>query len=158
MPRKRTTRQYRKDEDREPNHGALYGDPVERVPVFGSRSWEGHNIHTNPVHAKASPETITAMARKHTAEALLTLVYWMRSRDPTISIPAVKELLERGWGKSAQVVGLIDGTLPSNDMKRALSVEEKRRALIASVASEITELVPDNTPIPIAEGQDSVFG
>lgn len=42
-------------------------------------------------------------ARKHTKEALVRLVHWMRSDDPQASIKAAMAILDRGCGKPTQV-------------------------------------------------------
>lgn len=129
----------------------LYRDPVERAPIFSPHPWEGHEIHKNPVHAQASRETITAMARKHTVEAVLTLVYHMRNAyDPEISIRAAELLLERGWGKTPQVVGLVGGE--SSEGKAKMSVEERRRLLMQTVEDAMGGQPPSRqvvTPFPV---------
>jgi len=107
------------------------GDPSTRKPIFSSRPWEFDDpALRNP---KAPKETIVATARKHTVEAIETLVFHMRSRDPSVSMEAAKELLNRGWGKPPQVMGVISG--PGDPLSSAgqpqLSLEEKIKILTA---------------------------
>lgn len=122
----------------EENLVANYRDPVLRPPIFSPHPWEGHQVHNNPVHSDAPTETLVKMARKHTVEAVLTLVYHMRNPyDPELSVRAAELLLERGWGKTPQVIGLVDGS-DGADAKSKLSVEERRRILMAQVESGMT--------------------
>jgi hypothetical protein len=46
------------------------------------------------------------LARKHTAEAVERLTHWMRSDNASASVAAANALLDRGYGKPAQVVNL----------------------------------------------------
>lgn len=47
---------------------------------------------------------VTDLARTHTTEAIESLVYWMQQRDnPPASVAATNALLDRGYGKAAQV-------------------------------------------------------
>lgn len=129
--------------------GHLVRDPVTRAPIFSPHPWKGHDIHDNPVHSKASKESVVAMARKHTVEAILTLVYHMRNPyDPELSAKCAEILIERGWGKTPQVVGLIDGT--GEDGKPKLSVEQRRQLLMASVETHLAEQIalPASSPAP----------
>ena len=50
-----------------------------------------------------APIEIRSLARKHTEEALERLVYWMRSDNPKASVSSSAALLDRGWGKPAQM-------------------------------------------------------
>ena len=49
------------------------------------------------------------MAREHGPEAIARLVHWMRSGDSQSSIAAAKILLDRGYGKSMQLLGSPNG-------------------------------------------------
>lgn len=44
------------------------------------------------------------LARQHTAEAIERLVFWMRSNNARASVPATRELLDRGWGRPKQEI------------------------------------------------------
>lgn len=122
------------------------GDPSSRQPLFSPRPWEFDDPDLrNP---KAPKETIVATARKHTVEAIQTLVYHMRSRDPSISMEASKELLNRGWGKPPQVMGIVGGLDASAGAlgQPELSLEDKIR-ILTSVA-EAEPATPAELPAP----------
>lgn len=132
------------------------GDPISRVPLFSDRPWLATSVHDDPTHARAPKETITAIARKHTVEAVLTLVYHMRnSRDPSISMQAATELLNRGWGKAPQVVGLIEPNSANEPGKVPLSVEDKLRVLeMAACGESMPVSVQTPGPVPAEQAQD----
>jgi hypothetical protein len=50
---------------------------------------------------KLDPELRSA-CKKHTREAVDTLLRWLRSENPRASVVAAKEILDRGWGKPTQ--------------------------------------------------------
>lgn len=160
MPRKRIPYSPNAKAALDPEHGqgsfTLMRDPVTRAPLFSPHPWKGHDVHDNPVHSKAAKESVVAMARKHTVEAMLTLVYHMRNPyDPELSAKCAEILIERGWGKTPQVVGLIDGT--GEDGKPKLSVEERRKLLMASVEGHIASSVAgisDADAIPVTRTPD----
>jgi hypothetical protein len=52
---------------------------------------------------------IREKAREYEPEAIERLVYWMRSGDAQNSIAAAKTLLDRGYGKSVQLLGSPNG-------------------------------------------------
>lgn len=52
---------------------------------------------------------ISKLARKHSKEAILKLVEWMRSDNAKASVSACQALLDRGWGKATQPLSGPDG-------------------------------------------------
>lgn len=55
---------------------------------------------------------IKALAQEHGKAAINKLVALMKGDDPRTAIAAAKELLDRGYGKSAQPVTGEDGEVP----------------------------------------------
>lgn len=52
-----------------------------------------------------APLNIRSIARKHTEEAIETLLYWMRQRDNAkASVSAAEYIVDRGWGKPSQAI------------------------------------------------------
>lgn len=60
----------------------------------------------NPKGRPTESREMKELARDRSKEAIARLVYWMRSGDPTASIAAAKELLNRGYGRPEQSVTL----------------------------------------------------
>jgi hypothetical protein len=55
----------------------------------------------NPSGRPKAVESVKAMARMHTREAIERLVYWMRnSEDGRVSVQASEAILDRAWGRS----------------------------------------------------------
>ncbi len=52
------------------------------------------------------PPEVRELSRSHTKEAIERLAFWMKSDNPTASVAAANALLDRGYGKPAQVVNL----------------------------------------------------
>ena len=46
------------------------------------------------------------MARRHSKEAIERLIHWMKSDDGRISVAAANALLDRGFGRPAQLFDL----------------------------------------------------
>jgi hypothetical protein len=58
----------------------------------------------NPGGRVGVPAEVREPARKHTAQAVERLVHWMNSDNASASVAAANALLDRGYGKPAQVV------------------------------------------------------
>lgn len=63
----------------------------------------------NPAGRPAVASELRELARLHTNEAIERLVHWMRSADADASISAIKELLNRGYGRPESTVNLPNG-------------------------------------------------
>lgn len=77
----------------------------------------------NPGGRPKLPEDVKhvrELARQFTAEAVEALVSVMRSGSGPARVAAVKEVLDRGWGKSAQPVTGEDGEGP---LKHSITVK-----------------------------------
>lgn len=65
----------------------------------------------NPMGKGRVPSEIRDLARVYTHEAIGRLVNWMRQdKDERLAFESVKLLLERGWGKAPQLVGVVNAT------------------------------------------------
>lgn len=83
--------------------------PKNRCPPLASRWKKGQS--GNPTGKRAIPAEVRDAARTYTHEAIGTLVHWMRDRkDGPTSLKAAVSLLERGWGKAPQLVGVVNAT------------------------------------------------
>ena len=60
----------------------------------------------NPGGRPKGQTEVTALARDHTEEAIQRLVEIMRSEDMASAARASIALLDRGWGKPPQAVGM----------------------------------------------------
>jgi hypothetical protein len=58
----------------------------------------------NPNGRPKNVHDVQKLAKQHTKEAVERLVYWMRDTNPKASVAACMALLDRGWGKAAQVL------------------------------------------------------
>lgn len=104
---------------------------LTRAPIYSDQPWLDADEKVS--NRRAPKETIIALARKHTNEAVLTLVYHMRnSRDPEISMEAAKALLSRGWGEAPKVVGVISD--PNDGTGKPLISLEDKIAILESAA------------------------
>ena len=56
----------------------------------------------NPGGRPKEIEGVRELARKHTEEAINTLVKMLRSRNDRVRVAAAEALLDRGWGRSNQ--------------------------------------------------------
>lgn len=113
----------------------------ERGPVFSDTPWLTDYQGFNPIHPNSSRESVQALARKHTHEAILTLVYHMRNKyNPELSLEAAKTLMERGWGKAAQLVGVLDGG--ASEALARMSVEERIDYLVQAGSGPTPALPP----------------
>jgi hypothetical protein len=88
---------------RETRKKKVTSQPVARDP--SGRFLSSGNPNGRPT---ASFE-VREMAREHGPEAIERLVYWMRSGDSQSSLAAAKILLDRGYGKSMQMLGSPNG-------------------------------------------------
>jgi hypothetical protein len=52
------------------------------------------------------PAEVREMARRHSKEAIERLIHWMKSDDGRISVAAANALLDRGFGRPAQLIEL----------------------------------------------------
>lgn len=119
---------------------------LARPPIFSDQPWDfvDHDV----ANRKAPKEAITALARKHTMEAVLTLVYHMRnSRDPEVSMKAAELLIERGWGKAPQVVGVVDGSAGADTSGMKLALAEKIAILEAAAEGKSVPLSVSPTDV-----------
>jgi hypothetical protein len=124
------------------------------------------------------------MAREHGPEAIARLVHWMRSGDSQSSIAAAKILLDRGYGKSMQLLGSPNGAPlvninmgnsapitdpveaariyaefmrdPSIDMSRVTFASPKPSEVVAEVpAREAVPIVAESNAAPLPERVDA---
>ena len=63
----------------------------------------------NPGGRPKEDGEVKKLARKHTKEAMDTLVKWMRSDNAKASVTASQALLDRGYGKPVQAISGPDG-------------------------------------------------
>ncbi len=123
---------------------------LARPPLFSNRPWEFTDSRMED--KRAPKETLVALTRKFTMEAVLTLVHHMRnSRDPEISIKAAPTLLDRGWGKAAEIVGIGNANgaladLTSLPIDRRIEILEAAAAGHALPASAVVDAVLEPTP------------
>ena len=67
---------------------------------------------------------VEALARQRTAEAIGTLVHWMRSDNGAAAVKAAALLLDRGWGRAPVEVTVEDVTpQPKPDLSRLTDEE-----------------------------------
>lgn len=68
-------------------------------------------VSGNPGGRRAIPPEVRESCRVYTMEAVGTLIHWMRQReDANASIKSAIALLERGWGKAPQLVGVVNSS------------------------------------------------
>jgi len=67
-------------------------------------------VSGNPSGRPKDVGIISEIAKLHTDEAITKLVKWMRSDNPKASVAACMAILDRGWGKPHQSVG-VEGNL-----------------------------------------------
>jgi hypothetical protein len=60
----------------------------------------------NPGGRVGVPAEVREMARRHSKEAIERLIHWMKSDDGRISVAAANALLDRGFGRPAQLIDL----------------------------------------------------
>jgi hypothetical protein len=60
----------------------------------------------NPGGRVGVPAEVRDLARQHSTEAIERLIHWMKSDDGRISVAAANALLDRGYGRPAQLVDL----------------------------------------------------
>ncbi len=60
----------------------------------------------NPGGRPKEDDEIKRLARIHAPDALKRLAYWLKSDNPKASVSAAQALLDRGYGKPAQQVGV----------------------------------------------------
>jgi hypothetical protein len=60
----------------------------------------------NPGGRVGVPREVRDLARQHTTTAIERLVHWMNSNDPRASVAAANSILDRGYGKPAQLLDL----------------------------------------------------
>ena len=78
---------------------------TETAPTQVGKPWQKGQSGNPGGRPKIAAE-VKAEAQKYTAEAVETLVRWMRSDDPQASIRAATALLDRGCGRPEQAVAL----------------------------------------------------
>lgn len=74
------------------------------------------------------------LARAHTAEAIASLVKWMRSDEPRASVAAANAILDRAWGKASQPLTGADGA-PLVQPVITITVGDERSTLGAGSGS-----------------------
>jgi hypothetical protein len=60
----------------------------------------------NPGGRVGVPAEVRDLARQHSTEAIERLIHWMKSDDGRISVAAANALLDRGFGRPAQLIDL----------------------------------------------------
>jgi hypothetical protein len=60
----------------------------------------------NPGGRVGVPAEVLDLARQHSTEAIERLIHWMKSDDGRISVAAANALLDRGYGRPAQLIDL----------------------------------------------------
>ena len=60
----------------------------------------------NPGGRVGVPAEVRELARRHTKDAIERLVHWLNSDNPNASVAAANSLLDRGYGKPAQLLNL----------------------------------------------------
>jgi hypothetical protein len=60
----------------------------------------------NPGGRVGVPAEVREMARQRSKEAIERLIHWMKSDDGRISVAAADALLDRGFGRPAQLIDL----------------------------------------------------
>jgi hypothetical protein len=80
----------------------------------------------NPGGRVGVPAEVRELARAHTKDAIDRLAHWLKSDNPAASVAAANALLDRGYGKPAQVVNL--------------SVEDMSRRLAELSSDELSAL------------------
>lgn len=60
----------------------------------------------NPGGRPKEDDEIKRLARTHGPDALKRLAWWLKSDNPKASVSAAQVLLDRGYGKPAQQVGV----------------------------------------------------
>jgi hypothetical protein len=86
----------------------------------------------NPGGRVGVPREVRDLARQHSTTAIERLVHWMKSDDPRASVAACNSILDRGFGRPAQLLDLsIDAvsrciTELSDDEMMALEQRLKR--------------------------------
>jgi len=60
----------------------------------------------NPGGRVGVPAEVRDLARQHSTEAIERLIHWMKSDDGRISVAAANALLDRGYGRPAQLIDL----------------------------------------------------
>ena len=60
----------------------------------------------NPGGRVGVPAEVRDLARRHSTEAIERLIHWMKSDDGRISVAAANALLDRGFGRPAQLIDL----------------------------------------------------
>ncbi len=60
----------------------------------------------NPGGRVGVPAEVRELARSHTKEAIERLVYWMKSDNAHASVAAANAILDRGYGRPAQLLDL----------------------------------------------------
>lgn len=58
----------------------------------------------NPGGRPKENDEVKRLAREYTQESIERLVFWMRSDNPKASVGASISLLDRGYGKPAQMI------------------------------------------------------
>jgi len=75
----------------------------------------------NPGGRPKENQEVRELARQHTEEAVERLAYWMRSPEAKASVQACVQMLNRGWGAPAQMVG----SDPDNPIRHIHEVIER---------------------------------
>jgi hypothetical protein len=104
------------------------------------------------------PPEVREAARALGPEAIERLAHWMRSNDPTASIPAAKLLLERGYGKSVQPIAgggsLVNINLPSpgSTITNSSDVNALYRAMLGDLTIDVSSVrIEPQALLPLIE-------
>jgi hypothetical protein len=93
----------------------------------GGRFLKG--VSGNPAGVPAAIIGLRALARSHCPEAIEGIRALFRSDDESIRLRAYAEMLDRGYGKAAQVVAG-DDEMPPVGLRATLVLDEESRRLI----------------------------
>jgi Family of unknown function (DUF5681) len=70
----------------------------------------------NPKGRPKDAVDVRTLARVHTGEAVERLVHWLRSDNPKASVAAAAILLDRGWGRVAPDIQVIQNEITLVDV------------------------------------------
>ena len=97
-----------------------------------------------------TPTDIKSLARTHTKSALATLAHIMRQKKAPAAarVAAAQALLDRGWGKPAQVVTGDDSGLP---------ITVIHRVIVPPPAPDLSVEIIENTTHSATQTEDEVI-